>query len=530
MSRKALVLIATVLALASPASPAASVVVTIETAIAIGINKYATHRLEYATADAVAFGRLFKKPVVLLDETATRERILSELAALGKAMTQEAAQRSSTTGARVIVNHRLFFFFSGHSVSAANEYYLVPQDVRVDPSSNSGLISAADLMAALSLIPANQVVVAIDASHSQKLYERVLALRRGDRTVADLTGRRLTLITTDNSSENHQLRHGVLTAALLRSAEEKMPFEVGAPYWTWKLSEGKARAWVYVDVPLMPESASRGLTLTAPSPPAPAAGAGRRDYALLIGSNTYQHFPELSNPIPDVRAIGQELRENYGFDVEILENATEAQIDAAFRRAKQRTYGEHDQFLFFFAGHGDYDEVHNSGFLVASDSYPQGRGDTVRINPFSHANVYHIIKNMTNVAHKLVVLDSCFSGAFDPKMSPGGARSDPYQKITRDELITRKLKLAVNKWITSGSREYVPDGVPGRHSPFARQVLEALRSYGGETGVLTTSALLSSVQQLRVQPRYGEFPDSDAGGEFLFITKKAAVAAVLAQR
>ena len=60
-----------------------------------------------------------------------------------------------------------------------------------------------------------------------------------------------------------------------------------------------------------------------------------------------------------------------------------------------------------------------------------------------------------------------------------------YAGVTRSAFLARKLRFTTRRYITSGGKEYVPDGRPGQHSPFMRRLLEALRSYGGSDGILT---------------------------------------------
>ena len=60
--------------------------------------------------------------------------------------------------------------------------------------------------------------------------------------------------------------------------------------------------------------------------------------------------------------------------------------------------------------------------------------------------------------------------------------------------IERKKKYKTRLYLTSGGKEYVPDGRPGHHSPFARKFLEALRNYGGNDGILTVNEIIQYVK------------------------------------
>jgi hypothetical protein len=75
------------------------------------------------------------------------------------------------------------------------------------------------------------------------------------------------------------------------------------------------------------------------------------------------------------------------------------------------------------------------------------------------------------------------------------------------------------KYLTSGSKEYVPDGRPGEHSPFARKLLDALRNYGGDDKILTLEEISTYVEKVSPQPRLGEFGINEPGSDFLFMVK-----------
>jgi len=87
------------------------------------------------------------------------------------------------------------------------------------------------------------------------------------------------------------------------------------------------------------------------------------------------------------------------------------------------------------------------------------------------------------------------------------------------EFIARKLKYKTRKYLTSGGKEYVPDGRPNQHSPFARQFLRALRNFGGDDKILTLGEVISYVERVEPQPMFGNFQGNEAGSDFLFIAK-----------
>ena len=67
-----------------------------------------------------------------------------------------------------------------------------------------------------------------------------------------------------------------------------------------------------------PRETGRGIALPVSHTDSPNGERTGKDYALLIGIEDYEHWPKLSNPVSDVRAVGAELEKDYGFSAEVL--------------------------------------------------------------------------------------------------------------------------------------------------------------------------------------------------------------------
>ncbi len=117
-------------------------------------------------------------------------------------------------------------------------------------------------------------------------------------------------------------------------------------------------------------------------------------------------------------------------------------------------------------------------------------------------------------------MDVCYGGTFDPNIALSKNRGlDLYNDVSSFQFISRKLQFKTRKYLTSGGKEYITDGVAGSHSPFTRKFIEALRSYGGQDKILTTSEILNYVEKVSPQPRFGEFGDNEPGSDFIFIAR-----------
>lgn len=239
-----------------------------------------------------------------------------------------------------------------------------------------------------------------------------------------------------------------------------------------------------------------------------------KNYALLFATNEYENLSDLTNPIFDANAISKELEQSYSFLISLVVNPTRAGILRKLREYATKSYNDNDQLFIFIAGHGVYDDIFSEGYLVTKDSKAN---DEIKESYLSHSNLRTIVNHIP-CKHIFLMLDVCFGGTFDPLIASRG--QDPlYSNIDKQKYIKRKLQYKTRRYITSGGKEYVPDGRPGHHSPFVRRFLDALRSYGGEDGVLTLGEIVTYVEKVLPEPRAGEFGSNEPGSDFLFIAK-----------
>ncbi len=239
--------------------------------------------------------------------------------------------------------------------------------------------------------------------------------------------------------------------------------------------------------------------------------------ALLFATSVYDAFSELVNPVLDANSLSAELTTNYLAMVEVNENPTLNETVRKIREYATLTYGKDDQLLIFFAGHGIYDNIFKEGYVISRDSRP---GDETKTSYLSHSNLRTMINNIP-CNHIFLVMDVCFGGTFDPMIASTARAANMYEEISTEDFIRRKSQYKTRIYLTSGGKEYVPDGRPGHHSPFMRKFLEALRNYGGNDGITTVSEILQYVEKVNPQPRFGEFGDNEPGSDFLFIVRKS---------
>lgn len=249
-------------------------------------------------------------------------------------------------------------------------------------------------------------------------------------------------------------------------------------------------------------------TASAPSPskartPAVPDYDFGKYYALVIGNNDYQHLPRLRTAGNDAATVSATLKDDYGYEVETLLDATRADILQAFSDFRGRLTKQ-DNLLIYYAGHGWLDTEADEGYWLPVDAT---QADTV--NWISNATISSSVRAI-QAKHVLVVADSCYSG----KMTRGIAMNQKTPHYL-DRLAKKRARVV----LTSGGLEPVEDG-SGEHSIFAKAFIEALRQ---NDGVLEGHALFMRIRRPIALgsdqvPEYSDMRKAGHdGGDFLFV-------------
>ncbi|MBC7898352.1 MAG: caspase family protein [Cytophagaceae bacterium] len=215
--------------------------------------------------------------------------------------------------------------------------------------------------------------------------------------------------------------------------------------------------------------------------------------AVVVGIDRYGHgIPELRTAANDARRVAQTLADGHGYEVIQLidSDASHERLTALLTTELPARVGPDDRVLFYWAGHGvalDGDTGPN-GYLLPSDAR---RGEE---QSFLHMPLVHDALVSLPCRHMLVVLDSCFSGAF----RWSGTRSiERVDEVIHQEKYDRYVHDAAWQVITSASQDQKAldqlsagslgsrDG-EGAHSPFALALFKALEGgadvMGGRDG------------------------------------------------
>ena len=213
----------------------------------------------------------------------------------------------------------------------------------------------------------------------------------------------------------------------------------------------------------------------APAPVAPSREAGRRAlvsraefgnyHALVIGNNDYRTLPDLSSPVNDATELADLLRNRYGFKTTVLLNADRYQILSALNTLRE-TLTPADNLLIYFAGHGELDEVNQRGHWLPVDAERDSTANWIPTTAVTD------ILNIMRAKQILLVVDSCYAGALT-RSSVGRLAAG----MTENERLHWLKTMAARRSrtvLTSGGVAPVMDAGGGRHSVFAKALLEVL--------------------------------------------------------
>ena len=237
-----------------------------------------------------------------------------------------------------------------------------------------------------------------------------------------------------------------------------------------------------------------------------------KDLALFFATDRYDgkkdnrgHWRNLTTAIADAESVAKKLRDNYGFKIKIVKNPTGRVLTETLITYQDRfidengaefSYKDGSQLLIYFAGHGYYNKKTAEGYLVTRESEPPSI-DESQFTALRHSNIRSNI-DLIACNRVLVLMDTCFSGTFDPKYKP--QTSAQLRSLVEDgtllDQINMMLKLTARWCLTSASDEYVADtGGANGHSPFAAAFMAALDTNGGPDNLLKLDEIWQRIQE-----------------------------------
>ncbi|MCK6454319.1 MAG: caspase family protein, partial [Alphaproteobacteria bacterium] len=235
--------------------------------------------------------------------------------------------------------------------------------------------------------------------------------------------------------------------------------------------------------------------------------------AVVIGNNKYQHLQKLETATRDAQVVADILSKDYGFQVELLVDATRQQIMEALYRMRAELQSN-DNLLVYYAGHGVVDKDTGRGYWLPVDAV----GD-IPTQWVPTTDLTDVIKAM-RAKHIMVVADSCYSGAL-VRSATAGIRSAPEQDV--GQWVQKILAKRSRTVLSSGGLEPVMDGGGEGHSVFAKAFIDALRD---NDTVMDGQALFATIRRPIVlnsdqTPEYSDIRQAGHdGGDFLFVRRR----------
>ncbi len=232
-----------------------------------------------------------------------------------------------------------------------------------------------------------------------------------------------------------------------------------------------------------------------------------RNHALIIGIDNYRDpgLIDLDNPVSDAINLYDILTSGYLFDPEnvvLLKDPTRAEIIRELDLMSNKLTRK-DNLLIFYAGHGTWDRVKETGFWLPADAEAGSSVNWIR-----NSTIQDFVDDI-NTQHTLLITDACFAGSIFK--SRGGFED-------ASKAINKLYSLPSRKAMTSGTLEQVPD-----RSVFLEYLLERLKENqdkymsAGDLFISFREAVLNNSPTI---PQYGIIQNTgDEGGDFIFIRR-----------
>jgi len=252
----------------------------------------------------------------------------------------------------------------------------------------------------------------------------------------------------------------------------------------------------------------RGVTVDPTPASTPATPRGSY-YALVIGNNNYKFVNHLQTAVSDAQAVAKMLRESYGFDAKVLQDATREQVITALS-GYRHTLLPTSNLLIYYAGHGYHDREVDEAYWIPVDATLDNPANWISANDITKA-----IRAIQS-KHILIISDSCYSGALMRDISP------TIKPEENSAYVAKMLASKSRHLMSSGGDEPVADGGGGAgHSIFANALLESLSTM--EEKEFSAGDLFQRYVKRGVAGRSSQLPDygpirnsGDEHGDFVF--------------
>ena len=221
-------------------------------------------------------------------------------------------------------------------------------------------------------------------------------------------------------------------------------------------------------------------------------------HALVIGNSAYQSLPKIETAHQEAEKIAGVLRQQYGFDVQLMLDADRFGIMNALNELREELTSD-DRLLVYYVGHGQRDDDGQTAYWQPVDAEPDSPVNWIPSAVISE----HLDLIASN--HVFLVANSVFAGlrtrSSVARLKTALTDEERYYHVK--QLLEKRSRLV----LASGH-----DGAGGADGDFADAFLGALES---NDGLLEASQLYQNVNQKLYQ-------DQQDAGQLEFATMKWA--------
>jgi uncharacterized caspase-like protein len=235
-------------------------------------------------------------------------------------------------------------------------------------------------------------------------------------------------------------------------------------------------------------------------------------YAMVVGNNNYQYLPKLETAVKDATEVDKILKTKYGFETELLLDATRGDMLSTLSRLRKRM-GPEDNLMIYYAGHGVFEEVAQEAYWLPVDAKEDDEANWIIAGSITAE------MKRSPARHVLIVADSCYSGTLTRS-----ADVNLSSRRSREYFLKKMFQQSSRTLMASGGNEPVVDNGADGHSIFAYTFLRALREI--DEPVFTAEELFyrfvkhSVAGQAEQTPVYSIIRNSGHdGGDFVFIKR-----------
>jgi hypothetical protein len=235
-------------------------------------------------------------------------------------------------------------------------------------------------------------------------------------------------------------------------------------------------------------------------------------YAMVVGNNNYKYLPKLETAVKDATEVDRILKTKYGFETELLLDATRGDMLSTLSRLRKRI-GPEDNLIIYYAGHGIFEEVAQEAYWLPVDAKKDDEANWI----IAGSITAEMKRNPAR--HVLIVADSCYSGTLTRT-----ADVNLSSQRSREYFLKKMFQQSSRTLMASGGNEPVVDNGADGHSIFAYTFLRALREM--DEPVFTAEELFyrfvkqSVAGQAEQTPVYSIIRNSGHdGGDFVFIKR-----------